>query len=106
MVETTLRTLLGSALVHESPIGPVAENSLLAPTRMMLLDALCTLPPRGRAVVVLRYWAALSVEQVADMLGCSTGTVSSHGACALDTLRAVLGECESGASQLAAGRSA
>jgi RNA polymerase sigma factor (sigma-70 family) len=106
MVETTLRTLLHSALAHESPIGPIAENSLQAQTRMMLLDALCTLPPRGRAVVVLRYWAALSQEQVADMLGCSTGTVSSHIACALDTLRAVLGASESGAPQLAAGRTA
>jgi RNA polymerase sigma factor (sigma-70 family) len=104
MVETTLRRLLDSALVHEPPIGPVAENSLRAKTRMMLLDALAALPPRGRAVVVLRYWADLSVEQVAEVLGCSTGNVNSHNARALDKLRAVLGEAmaESGsASRLA-----
>jgi RNA polymerase sigma factor (sigma-70 family) len=106
MVETTLRTLLDSALVHEPPIGPVAENSLQAQTRMILLDALCTLPPRGRAVVVLQYWTDLSVEQVADMLGCSTAIVKSHSVYALDKLRAVLGEGESGSPQLAAGRTA
>jgi DNA-directed RNA polymerase specialized sigma24 family protein len=92
MVETTLRVLLDSALVHEPPIGPVAEYSLRAQTRMMLLDALASLPPRARAVVVLRYWADLSVAQVADVLGCSLGNVTSHSADALDKLRAVLGE--------------
>jgi len=92
MVETTLRRLLDSALVHEPPIAPVAEYSLQAQTRMMLLDALAALPPRARAVVVLRYWAGLTVTQVADVLGCSPGNVTSHNADALDKLRAVLGE--------------
>ena len=49
-----------------------------------------TLPPRARAVVVLRYWADLSVEQVADVLGCSAGNVKSLSARALPRLRAVL----------------
>lgn len=61
-------------------------------TRMVLLGALATLPPRGRAVVVLRYWADLSVEQVAAVLGCSTGNVKSQSARSLDKLRAVLGD--------------
>jgi DNA-directed RNA polymerase specialized sigma24 family protein len=42
--------------------------------------------------VVLRFWEDLSVEQVADALGCSPGNVKSHTARALDKLRAVLGE--------------
>jgi hypothetical protein len=45
-----------------------------------------------RRVVVMRYWADLSVEQVADLLGCSTGNVKSQSARALGKLRAVLGE--------------
>ena len=49
----------------------------------MVLAALATLPPRARAVVVLRYWEDLSVEQVADVLGCSPGNVKSHTARAL-----------------------
>ena len=92
MVETTLRRLLDSALVHEPPIAPVAEYSLRAQTRMMLLDSLASLPPRARAVVALRYWADLTVAQVADVLGCSPGNVMSHNIHALDKLRAVLGE--------------
>src|SRR5690242_17066924 len=47
---------------------------------------------RARAVVVLRYWADLSVEQVADVLGCSAGNVKSLSARALPRLRAVLDE--------------
>ena len=57
---------------------------------MVVLDALATLPPRTRVVVVMRYWAVLSVEQVADLLGCSTGNVKSQSARGLDKLRAVL----------------
>ena len=91
MVEATLQRLLDSALGHEPPIRPIAEGSR-AQIRMMLLDALATLPPRGRAVVVLRYWADLSAEQVAGVLGCSPGNVDSHNARALDKLRVVLGE--------------
>jgi RNA polymerase sigma-70 factor (sigma-E family) len=60
--------------------------------RMMVLDALATLPPKTRAVVVMRYWADLSVEQVADLLGCSAGNVKSQSARGLDKLRAVLEE--------------
>jgi RNA polymerase sigma-70 factor (sigma-E family) len=60
--------------------------------RLLVLDALASLPPRSRAVVVLRYWEDLSVEQVADALGCSTGNVKTLSARALDKLRVVLGE--------------
>jgi DNA-directed RNA polymerase specialized sigma24 family protein len=42
--------------------------------------------------VVLRYWADLSVEQLAAVLGCSPGNVKSQSARALDKLRAVLGD--------------
>jgi RNA polymerase sigma-70 factor (sigma-E family) len=61
-------------------------------TRMVVLDALATLPPRSRAVVVLRYWADLSVDQAAAALGCSPGNVKSQSARALDKLRAALGD--------------
>jgi RNA polymerase sigma factor (sigma-70 family) len=72
-------------------------------TRLLLLDALATLPPRSRAVVVLRYWVDLSVEQVADVMGCSPGNVKKLSARALDNLRVTVGAAmaESGSSGMA-----
>jgi RNA polymerase sigma-70 factor (sigma-E family) len=60
--------------------------------RVMVLQALAALSPKARAVVVLRYWEDLSVEQVAALLGCSTGNVKSQSARSLDKLRALLGD--------------
>jgi RNA polymerase sigma factor (sigma-70 family) len=56
-----------------------------------MLAALATLPPQARAVVVLRYWEDLSVDQVAGILRCSAGNVKSQSARALQKLRDVLG---------------
>jgi RNA polymerase sigma-70 factor (sigma-E family) len=60
--------------------------------RVVVLDALATLPSRARAVVVLRYWSDLSVDQVAAVLGCSAGNVTSQSSRALDKLRILLGD--------------
>jgi RNA polymerase sigma-70 factor (sigma-E family) len=60
--------------------------------RELLLAALRGLPNRRRAVLVLRYWDDLSVEQVAEVLGCSSGTVKSQASRALADLREVLGD--------------
>ena len=59
-----------------------------------LLTALAALPPRMRAAVVLRYVEDLSVEDVADALGCSLGTVKSQTASGLEKLRAALPHLE------------
>jgi RNA polymerase sigma-70 factor (sigma-E family) len=57
-------------------------------SRQALRAALAQLPPRQRAVVVLRYHQDLSEAQVAGLLGISAGTVKSQAARALATLRA------------------
>ncbi|WP_306206426.1 SigE family RNA polymerase sigma factor [Actinoplanes sp. RD1] len=55
-----------------------------------LSRALRALPPRMRAAVVFRFVHELDVAQTAEALGCSTGTVKSQTARALDKLRATL----------------
>ena len=57
--------------------------------RRALLDLLSSLGARQRAVVVLRYYCDLSVEQTAEILGISTGTVKSQAARGLETLRSL-----------------
>jgi RNA polymerase sigma factor (sigma-70 family) len=48
------------------------------------------LPPGKRAVLVLRYLEDLPEAQVADILGCSVGTVRSQSHKAITQLRSVL----------------
>ncbi|MCW2786455.1 MAG: subfamily polymerase sigma-24 factor [Marmoricola sp.] len=58
--------------------------------RDALLRAASGLPPGQRAVLVLRYFEDLSVEDTAAALGCSTGTVKSQTSRALENLRIAL----------------
>ena len=53
--------------------------------------ALMRLPKRRRAALVLRFWADMSIEQVADAMNCSVGTVKSQTARGLAQLRELLG---------------
>lgn len=55
--------------------------------RQELLGALATLSARQRAVIVLRYWEDLPEAEVADLLGCSIGTVKSTASRGLARLR-------------------
>lgn len=64
----------------ESERGDLAERDLL-------VSLLARLPERQRAVVVLRYWEDLPAEEVAELLGCSVGTVKSQASRALAKLR-------------------
>ncbi|KRF15711.1 SigE family RNA polymerase sigma factor [Nocardioides sp. Soil796] len=59
--------------------------------RRWLVDEVAGLPPRQRAVVVLRYLEDLSVAETARILGISEGTVKSQCSDALKRLRTTLG---------------
>jgi RNA polymerase sigma-70 factor (sigma-E family) len=59
-------------------------------TRAELLQALGQLHERQRAVLVLRYFNDLTEAQVADVLGCSPGTVKSSASRGLARLREAL----------------
>jgi RNA polymerase sigma-70 factor (sigma-E family) len=63
--------------------------------RRVVTAALAQLPIRQRQVVVLRFFEDLSVEQTAELLGCSTGTVKSYTSRALARLRELLAAEES-----------
>jgi RNA polymerase sigma-70 factor (sigma-E family) len=55
-----------------------------------LKAALVKLPPRQRATVVLRFYCDLTVEQTAQVMGCSAGNVKSQSSRGLATLRNIL----------------
>ena len=79
---------------HEVVTDRVADTP--SPTgqpelRVTLLEALRRIPPRDRAILVLRYWEDQSIETVADVLGVSAATVKAQSARGLTRLRALLG---------------
>jgi RNA polymerase sigma-70 factor (sigma-E family) len=76
------RVRLGDALPEAPPVeGANVED------RMVLRQALARLPKRQRAVLVLRFIYDLGVDQVAEALQCSAGTVKSQTAHGLASLR-------------------
>jgi RNA polymerase sigma-70 factor (sigma-E family) len=101
------RTLLNTYLSHrrlrrnsELPADPGLLPPLMTErsrheddhaTRMDLLDALGTLQPHDRAVLVLRYWEDRSVADTAHDLGITEGAVRTRSSRALQRLRPLLG---------------
>lgn len=79
----------------ERPSGELpdraGESADDASLRMTLLDALRGLPPKDRAVIVLRYWEDRSVTETADALHVSSAAVRTRSTRALSRLREQLG---------------
>jgi RNA polymerase sigma-70 factor (sigma-E family) len=71
--------------VDADGIGQIAEHE-------RVWQAVLGLPPRQRAVTVLKYYEDLSEAQIAETLGMAPGTVKSHSHAAARRLADLLGE--------------
>jgi RNA polymerase sigma-70 factor (sigma-E family) len=80
-------------LVDTLPDHPAAAAPDTA-SKLAVRSALTGLAPRQRAVIVLRFYADLSVHETAGALGCSAGTVKSQTSKGLATLRRLLPDTE------------
>ncbi len=74
-------------VLTDAPPEPRPATGTGPEERMALWPHIASLPPRQRAVIVLRYYEQLSEREIADALGCSTGTVKSTAHRALGALR-------------------
>jgi RNA polymerase sigma-70 factor (sigma-E family) len=67
-----------------------AAGPLPVEDRLAVRDALALVPPRQRAVLVLRFYEDCDVAETARLTGCSEGTVKSQTARGLARLRELL----------------
>ncbi len=77
--------------VEPPPQGDGTEGYAV---REALMRALADLPPRQRAVLVLRYFEQLTEPEAAEVLGCAVGTVKSNASRGLARLRELTGSWE------------
>lgn len=81
--------------VELDPAAPIHEGRDIASdatTRLVLADALATLRPIEREVLVLHYVADLPYDEISIVLGRPVGTLKSHAHRSLSRLRKLLGE--------------
>jgi RNA polymerase sigma factor (sigma-70 family) len=98
VVNEVRRTFLRRALQRRSePLLEAVTTNVASPEeqvvrRQLVWSALRSLPVKQRTAIVLRYYEALSMDQVAEAMGTSVGTAKSHVSRARDRMRALLEE--------------
>ncbi|MFG1607568.1 sigma-70 family RNA polymerase sigma factor [Actinoplanes sp. NPDC049265] len=75
---------------HAMPERALPDRTAAVDDRLQVRQALRTLSPKLRAVLVLRFLEGRSVQETAEALGWPEGTVKSYTSRGLDRLRAVL----------------
>lgn len=78
----------GSSCDVDDRLAP--DHAVQHAERTALVAELGKLPRRQRAVLVLRYYEGLPDRQIAEVLGCTPGTVRGYACRALATLRVEL----------------
>jgi RNA polymerase sigma-70 factor (sigma-E family) len=78
------------AALHDLMLSAPSVAETISDTRMDIAAALTALPARQRLAVVLRHLEDLSVAEVAQLMGCSEGTVKSTTSDGLRALRRAL----------------
>jgi RNA polymerase sigma-70 factor (sigma-E family) len=73
-------------------------DSLPVEDRLAVREALALVPPRQRAVLVLRFYEDCDVAETARLIGCSEGTVKSQTARGLARLRELLATADPAAT--------
>ena len=81
------RELLTAAVPEDATADPGLDRVDASSDEAVLWAALRDLPPRQRAVLVLRFYEQLTDEEISATLGISRGTVRSQASRALDRLR-------------------
>ncbi len=74
---------------HSAPPAPDAalqQKQLIA----KIEHAIEQLPPRQREAFLLRYWEGMDINETADIMGCTDGSVKTHCSRANQTLARIL----------------
>lgn len=77
-VERKARARVGAEIAEDEDVTAV----------LAVRTAIARLPKRQREAVILRFYAALSIEETAGVMGCAAGTVKAHLHKAIESLRA------------------
>jgi len=68
----------GLRSVLRTPSASALDEMLRNETSVQLKSVIASLPPDQRMVIVLRYTQGLSYDEIAEIMGCSAGTVGSR----------------------------
>lgn len=92
-------------LLRSQAAPDAGDGTALVDLRDELVRLMRQLPPKQRAVIVLRYWEQRTEAETAGLLSCSEGTVKSAASRGLRRLRELAGTAPGAGIELMEGRS-